>query len=226
MRSKRTILCVLLLLALLSISCTIEKHDKEAKAKAGSELEIYFGNTGFDAKQYVSDIWEEQVIPCILSRAVPFEVLIPLIKYDLSVANAEYGYRIGEEGTLFNFAVQGIIKVIAIDQTSRNGLLYFQPGDCSEEYDYVLQIGPVYKGTSIRDTLDFISLNDFENQVEFARFANELNFRVRDEVLAGMQFEELIGREVEIVAVFSHDPKNQVNIMTPVAFEPVATLEN
>lgn len=226
MIGKRTWLYVLLIVAILSsASCTIKKHDEtdKAKSKAGSEIEIYFGNTGFDAKLYVNDIWDHRVVPYIQQRAVPFEVLMPLLANDTPVANREYGYRVGEEGTLFNFAVRGRIEVVAVDQSSRNGLLYFKPKACSDELEYILQIGPVYKGTSLRDILDFISLNDFENQVEFARLANELNFKVREEILAGMDYEALIGTEVEVVAAFTFDPNNPVNVMTPVAFLPVVT---
>jgi predicted lipoprotein len=58
--------------------------------------------------------------------------------------------------------------------------------------------------------------------VEFARLANELNFKVRDEILAGLSYDQLMDTEVDVVAVFSYDPKNLVHVMTPVGFSPVS----
>lgn len=215
--------CLLLIsVGLLFSSCTIKKHDETDKAKAANEIEIYFGNTGFDAKLYVQEIWDDQVVPYIQTKAVAFDVLMPLLSSDASSACKQYGYRVGEEGTFFNFAVQGRVRVVGVNQESRNGLLYVDAQPYSGEQEYVLQIGPVFKGTSIRDILDFISLNDFENQVEFARLANELNFKVRDEILAGLSYDQLMDTEVDVVAVFSYDPKNLVHVMTPVGFSPVS----
>lgn len=215
--------CLLLIsVGLLFSSCTIKKHDETDKAKAANEIEIYFGNTGFDAKLYVQEIWDDQVVPYIQTKAVAFDVLMPLLSSDASSACKQYGYRVGEEGTFFNFAVQGRVRVVGINQESRNGLLYVDAQPYGGEQEYVLQIGPVFKGTSIRDILDFISLNDFENQVEFARLANELNFKVRDEILAGLSYDQLMDTEVDVVAVFSYDPKNLVHVMTPVGFSPVS----
>lgn len=224
---KVSLYCCLLLMSvgLLFSSCTIKKHDETDKAKAKDEIEIYFGNTGFDAKLYVQQIWNDEVLPCIQKKAAPFEVLMPMLASDAASASKQYGYRVGEEGTFFNFAVQGRVRIVGVNQESRNGLLYVTALPYDDKQEYVLQIGPVFKGTSIRDILDFISLNDFENQVEFARLANELNFKVRDEILAGLSYDRLVGTEVDVIAVFTFDPKNQVQVMTPVVFSPASNTD-
>ncbi|MDD3904021.1 MAG: DUF2291 domain-containing protein [Sphaerochaeta sp.] len=209
--------CILLVVfGVLGSSCTIKKHDETDQTKADNEIEIYFGNTGFDAKQYVNEIWADQVVPYIQEKAVPLDILMPALANEALDVSKKYGYRVGEEGTFYNFAVKGRVRIVEINQESRNGLMYVDASPYSGEKEYVLQIGPVFKGTSIRDILDFISLNDFENQVEFARLANEFNFKVRDEVLYDLSYENLLGSEVDIVAVFSFDPKNQMHVMTPV----------
>lgn len=40
-----------------------------------------------------------------------------------------------------------------------------------------LQLGPRIKGNAIRDALDFVQFGQFKNQVQFAKFSNELNKR-------------------------------------------------
>ena len=46
-----------------------------------------------------------------------------------------------------------------------------------------LQIGPVIRGTALRDALDFIRFTDFVNQLEFAGVATALNDHVVSAVL-------------------------------------------
>lgn len=209
---------VLLIASLVFFSCTIKKHDEADKAKAKDGIEIYFGNTGFDAKQYVAEIWDAKVLPYVQLKAKPLDILMAGLETDAARFSKECGYRVGEEGTFYNFAVQGRVTLVGINQESRNGLVYAKSCSNPDGKEYVFQIGPVFKGTSLRDILDFISLNDFENQVEFARLANELNFKVRDDVLGGLSFEDLVGSEVDVTAVFTFDPTNQVHVMTPVVF--------
>lgn len=217
-RKVPILLTVVLIASLLLFSCTIKKHDETDKAKTNDGIEIYFGNTDFDAKQYVQDNWDARVLPCILQKTVPLEILMRGLITDPDKFSEEYGYRVGEEGTFYNFAVQGRVSIVGINQESRNGLMYVDAYPYSGEKEYIIQIGPVFKGTSIRDILDFTSLNEFENQVEFARLANELNFKVRDDILDGLFFEDLIGREAEVTAVFTFNPANEVHVMTPVEF--------
>lgn len=219
------LIVTLIVMGLLFTSCTIKKHEDRGKSD-NSGLEIYFGNTGFDANLYVREIWDNQVIPCIAGRAVTFDTLLSEMKADEASASKKYGYRVGEEGTLFNFAVKGRVKIDSINQESRNGLLYASIVSPTFSEQVVFQIGPVYKGTSIRDILDFISLNDFENQVEFARLANELNFMVRDDVLASLDFSKLIGTEADVLAVFTRNPKEATMVMTPVQFNLICDSED
>ncbi len=209
---------IIMIASLMLFSCTIKKHDETDKAKDNGGIEIYFGNTDFDAKQYVEEIWETEILPYIQQKAAPLDVLMVGLEKEPEKYSNEFGYRVGEEGTFYNFAVQGKVSIVEINQESRNGLMYVDAYPYSGEKEYVIQIGPVFKGTSIRDILDFISLNNFENQVEFARLANELNFKVRDDILDDLSFEDLIGSEAEITAVFTYNPSNQEHVMTPVAF--------
>lgn len=61
----------------------------------------------------------------------------------------------------------------------------------------VMQIGPIIRGNSIRDAASFINFDDFKNQIQFARFAKELNkkamgnFTRPDESWAGNQVDVL-----------------------------------
>ena len=47
--------------------------------------------------------------------------------------------------------------------------------DADGAADLVVQLGPVIKGTALRDAADFIVFTDFRDQIEFAKLARSLN---------------------------------------------------
>jgi predicted lipoprotein len=172
--------------AFLALSCTVIETKAPQKT---TELSFYFDNDKFDAKQYVENIWEERVLPYMESRAVELPVLIGGLKQDPDATCVKYGYRAVEEENPYNFSAKGRIRVLGIIQGSNSRL----EGDI-EPFDGVadvlVQVGPVFRGTSIRDMLDFVKFDDFTNQVDFAKLSNELNFKVRDDVVRPFVFKE------------------------------------
>jgi predicted lipoprotein len=59
-----------------------------------------------------------------------------------------------------------------------------------------IQIGPVLRGTSLRDATGVVRFTDFVNQLQFADAGNELNERVLKTVLASLDRSKLKGRVV------------------------------
>jgi predicted lipoprotein len=62
--------------------------------------------------------------------------------------------------------------------------------------DISIQIGPVLRGTALRDATGIVRFTDFVNQLQFADVANELNSRVLKTVLAPLDATKLKGRVV------------------------------
>ena len=207
----------LFLLIVLTIipACTIVKHESQEKQSTG-ELEIYFSDSGFDPRAYVASIWEEKVLPCIDKRAADIAEVLSALKASEGEASKKYGYRLGNEGTFYNFAVKGKVKILHVNTESRNGLAYVDVAPFDGKEDCLIQIGPVFKGTSIRDMLDFISLNSFANQVEFARLASELNARVREKVIGPIDPAAMAGKMYSMTAVFTLDGTSALPLLTPV----------
>ena len=52
--------------------------------------------------------------------------------------------------------------------------------------DAQVQIGPIIRGTSLRDSLPFISFTAYTNQVEFAQLANAFNDHAAAQALKGL----------------------------------------
>jgi len=78
--------------------------------------------------------------------------------------------------------VKGEGVITSIDRTSRTGLaLVNLPPEIS------IQIGPVLRGTSLRDATGLVRFSDFTNQLQYADAANALNGRVLKTVLAPVE---------------------------------------
>lgn len=213
---KRFYSILLLVLGIcLIFGCKIVKHDSQGKSKEKG-LDIFFSDSGFDPDAYVETIWEEQVIPCISEKAVGVSDLLNELSIEREATSKKYGYRVGDEGSFYNFSVKGRIKILKVNLESRNGLAFADVAPYDGQEDIVIQIGPVLKGSAIRDSLDFISLNSFENQVEYAKLASSLNVKVRDDVLANLNLEELVHKEFDIVAVFKDENSSAIPVLMPV----------
>ena len=80
------------------------------------------------------------------------------------------------EGSPWNFLVKGQGTVIEARRESRAATLTLDvTGD--NQPDMTIQLGPVIKGTALRDAADFIVFTDYRDQIEFAKLARALNDR-------------------------------------------------
>ena len=82
--------------------------------------------------------------------------------------------------------------------------------------DAIVQIGPAIRGAAIRDALDFVSFNDFTNQIDFAQFGKALNTYVDHETLAKLPRDSLIGRKVSILGAYPFVSAADTPLVTPV----------
>src|SRR5262249_18037414 len=136
----------------------------------------------FDATDYVAKIWDARAVPLVGSSAVPF---------------ASYQGRTHNRAT--PVALDGV--VIAVNTSSRVGTASVDIAPEDGRPDALLMIGPVIRGTALRDTLDFIQFTNFTNQIQFAEVANALNDRVLATVLGQVDRAALKGRHVRVLGV-------------------------
>lgn len=139
----------------------------------------------FDAVTYVDGIWASRVLSEIKANAVSIEYF-----GDAATASPA-GARAGA------VAVEG--RVVSIDASSRVGVALVDTDPADGQADVAVQIGPVLRGTALRDALDFVRFTDFTNQLEFAAVAGALNDRVLSDVLSAVDFGALEGRWVRVV---------------------------
>jgi predicted lipoprotein len=63
--------------------------------------------------------------------------------------------------------------------------------------------GPVIAGTAIRDAVGFIAFGDFTNQIAYANVANEINNKVKTDVVAKVDRASLTGKKITFYGAFS-----------------------
>jgi len=142
----------------------------------------------FDPNGYVTSIWESRVVPSAERTAIELQTF----------TQGMVGAARTDGGTVRAVFVRGTARVSEVDRKSRVGLARLQPLRATDR-QAAIQIGPVLRGTALRDALDFIRFTDFVNQLEFASVSSALNERVMSDVLGPLDIDGLAGREVTFV---------------------------
>ena len=80
-----------------------------------------------------------------------------------------------------------------------------------------LQIGPVVRGTALRDATGIVSFNQFSNQLDYADVSKEMNLRALKAAFADVVPASLAGKTVTFFGAFTFDPHSKSPLLiTPV----------
>lgn len=208
MIKKRAAVLLLVVFAAFSLTGCIKI------VKTGEEGKLT-GQTAFNADSDVGKIWDAQVIPELTQKAVALKDFLTEANGDLKSLDEKYGkYSMGSSGEL-NYVIKGAAKVTAIDQKKRAGSMQVQLDGYSGKETVKIQIGTVFKGSSVRDSLDCIKYEDFKNQVQWAAVSQSLNGIVQKKVIDSLKVESLTGKTVTFVGCFTVDGNDKI-LITPV----------
>jgi predicted lipoprotein len=172
-------------------------------------------DAGFDPDKKVASIWTSKVVPYFDQKAGPFAEVRRLAAASPDEAGAKFGYRpksgdvpwtlmVKLEGVIVEANTESRAATIGVDTTGKG------------KADANVQIGPALRGTAIRDALDFVSFNDFTNQIDFARFGKAFNLYVDREVFEKLPRGSLVGRKVSAVGAYSLSSPAETPLVTPV----------
>jgi predicted lipoprotein len=155
-------------------ACKIVKKPEPGEATA-----VATGEAGDDARiaALLDTTLDSQLLPAIREKATDVAALRTAIAAGLDGTGASLGNPGAGEGAAWNFAVKGSGKVIAakLDSRARTADL---DTDGDGMADVTLQLGPVIKGSALRDVAPVYNFNDFRDQIEFAKLGRAINDRV------------------------------------------------
>ena len=189
---------VLALVAALTAGCSkvpgVYVYEKDgqaaaAKAKAGG---------GADPATYVAGNWASRIVPTVHDKAVDVGTVAAAIAKDPAAAGRQYGHQSGT-GSPFAYLVKGEGTVTDVDTSVPTGPMTVEVGTTK----VTIATGPVIAGTAVRDAVGFIAFGDFTNQIDYAEVANQINNKVKTEVIAKVDRDTLKGKKVGFYGAFS-----------------------
>jgi predicted lipoprotein len=164
------------------------------------------------AAKFVDGIWDK-LGPVFDQKAQDIGKILPEIRADPDAAGEKYGRR--EATNPYNYMVKGTGKVAEINTESAAGTAIVEVPGLSEKV--ALQIGPVVRGTALRDATGLVSFNQFANQLDYADVSKELNSRALKTAFAAAPAASLAGKNVTFYGAFTFDPHSK----SPVLITPV-----
>ncbi|CUH95305.1 putative secreted protein [Propionispora sp. 2/2-37] len=194
---------------------TVVSNDK-SNDKQGNTF--YFQDNSFDANQFVESVWDSKVMPAVNQKAADIGQVLKEARNNMDEAGGKYGFRSAQEGSAWNFIVKGQGKVLKVSRESRAGTLDIDLPPYDGKTEFKIQIGPVIKGTAVRDSLDFIKYDDFKNQMVFAELSNAFHKRIADSLLNKTDFSTVEGKEVIFTGAFTFTSFDAV-VVTPLTLE-------
>ena len=137
----------------------------------------------FDAGTFASSVWPRLVREATQTAA---DLSVPTVASGPSPVKARF--------------VKGTGMVASVDRQSRVGVIRLRlSGSGPGPGLATLQIGPVIRGTALRDAASFIQFSDFTNQIDYAGAANALNDYALRTVMAPLTADILEGTSITFI---------------------------
>jgi predicted lipoprotein len=212
-RPMRYTAIILLLASLLTLTAckpwTIRPIESKEQKPAAAARE-------FNADAYVDSIWESKLVPLVIEKAVDLSTLLSAFDADLEAARKQYSS--GDAGGTAHFIVKGEGRVSRVNASSQNRTVALSLPNYQGKAEVVLQVGPVFRGTALRDAIGFIQFNQFVNQLQFADVGNKLNDRVATAVVKDFDLATAQGQQLGFYGAFTLSDRSKI-VITPVKLE-------
>ncbi|TMV79131.1 DUF2291 domain-containing protein [Thioclava sp. BHET1] len=160
--------CLLLSLTALSGCKIVKDPDPAAVAQKGPQGDAE------RMEALAKTLYAPKVVPFVKDHATDIATLRAAIAKGLEAAGKSYGFRPASGSSPWNFIAKGQGKVVAARLDSRAATMGLDT-DGDGKADVTIQLGPVMRGTALRDAMPFIDFTNFRDQIEFAKLARALN---------------------------------------------------
>ena len=166
--------------------------------------------------QFAEKVWDSKVLPIIQEKAQDIVTIVSEIRADPAAAGEKYGRR--ESTNPYSYMVKGSGKVLEVHTESQAGTLVLELPGLNEKI--ALQIGPVVRGTALRDATGAAPFDQFTNQLDYADVSKEMNRRAVKAAFANVAPSSLADKTITFFGAFTFDPRSKGPILvTPVKVE-------
>lgn len=210
--SKRNII-----IAALAALFVIYSFATVTVVKEGEEAKLT-GEVAFDPTSVATNFWQQDAESYFSAGATDFVTLVNESNGDFTSLASKYGhYSMGDSGEL-SFIVKGTGTVDTVKNKLRAGYLALKVDGYTGNAQIRLQIGPVFKGSAVRDTISKISYRDYKNQIEWAQVSVAFHDLISKEILAPIDMNSMQGKKVEFIGCFTVGRPSQI-LITPVSLK-------
>ncbi len=164
------------------------------------------GEVAFDPLSVAKDFWATKSKDYFAQNAVDLVTLVNEANGDFKSVAGKYGhYSMGDSGEL-SFIVKGQGTVTAVKNKLRAGYLGLAVDGVTAN-DVTLQIGPVFKGSAVRDSISLLSYKDYKNQIEWANISQALHEMILSEIISPIDMNAAEGKTAEFIGSFTVNGK-------------------
>ncbi len=198
--------------ALGTAGCKIVKDTPE------DEKAIAADASGDDARTELrlAETFDTQLVPYITDNGLSLDALAGALAGGLDEAGAAHGTRGSGQGAAWNFPVKDAGRVVEAKLDSRARTASVDT-DGDGAADVTVQLGPVIKGSALRDVAPFFNFDDFRDQIEFAKLGRALNDRVSGKI--ALPDGDITGLSLAFTGVVALKKADEALVVTPIAVE-------
>lgn len=182
-----------------------------------TEGNIDVNSDNFDPQDYIDSIFQSDVVPVLKENSIDLPEIFLAAGGDLKSVGDKYGIR-ADEGNAYNFLVKGTATVTEVNTEKRVGYAIIAVDGYSGSEIFKIQIGPVFKGTSIRDCMPMIKFDDFKNQVVYAELATAIHVNLSSNLFSTIDIESLEGKTIEFYGALTDNGSTEI-VITPFVLE-------
>ena len=183
-----------ILTLLLSQATFLSKEDANASA------------AGFSPDAYVDDVWVSKVVPAGQEDSIDLHTLLT----DLANDPAGTEERLGHKGSTGNYSY--LVKGTGRVSLGQPGFVQVTDSTLPPETVVMIATKPS-TSTALRDALGFITVSEFQTQMQYADVATALNSRSATSAFGSDMPETLDGSEVTFVGAVTIFVPNAITVV-------------
>jgi Predicted periplasmic lipoprotein len=183
--------------------------------KTGEEGK-YTGEVKFNAGDDVAKIWDSAAVPELTKKAVDLPTFFKESNGDLKSLASKYGkYSMGTSGEL-SYTVKGTGTVKEVNTEKKAGYMVVALDGYNGPVQVQLQVGTVFKGSAVRDSLSMIKFEDYKNQVDYAAVSQSIHQIIQKTIIDKADLKSITGKKIEFIGCFTVDSQDTI-LVTPVS---------